>query len=71
MSIGIEFWIFFNLFFLLMLALDLVFFHNKSHTISIKEAINQAFGWIAPSLIFNLSITIGEGGSKCFSFHEN
>jgi len=49
-------WIGFNLFVLLMLALDLGVFHRKSHVISSKEAITWTLVWISLSLAFNAVI---------------
>ena len=49
-------WIGFNLFVLLMLALDLGVFHRKSHVISIKEATIWSVVWITLALVFNLGL---------------
>jgi tellurite resistance protein TerC len=49
-------WIGFNLFVLLMLALDLGVFHRKAHAVSIKEATIWSVVWIALALIFNLGL---------------
>jgi tellurite resistance protein TerC len=49
-------WVGFNLFVLLMLALDLGVFHRKAHTVSMKEAITWSVVWISLSLVFNLVI---------------
>lgn len=68
MTTGIEFWIFFNLFVLLMLALDLGVFHRKSHTVSIKEAISWTFVWIALALIFNVIIYYWRGQQQALEF---
>jgi len=68
MSTGIEFWIFFNLFVLLMLVLDLGVFHRKSHTVSIKEAISWTFVWIALALIFNVIIYYWKGQQQALEF---
>jgi tellurite resistance protein TerC len=58
MSMGesIWLWIGFNLFVLLMLALDLGVFHRKSHVISAKEAVAWSLVWISLSLVFNAGI---------------
>lgn len=68
MSTGIEFWIFFNLFVLLMLALDLGVFHRKFHTVSIKEAISWTFVWIVLALIFNVIIYYWRGQQQALEF---
>ena len=49
-------WIGFNLFVLLMLALDIGVFHRKSHVISIKEATIWSVVWITLALVFNLGL---------------
>ncbi len=49
-------WVGFNLFVLLMLALDLGVFHRKAHAISIKEATVWSVVWIALAMLFNLGI---------------
>jgi tellurite resistance protein TerC len=46
-------WIGFNLFVLLMLALDLGVFHRKTHVVSSREASIWSLVWISLSLIFN------------------
>jgi len=56
-------WIAFNLFVLLMLALDLGVFHRKAHAISVREAAAWSIFWVALSVIFNvwLWLTYGRG----------
>jgi tellurite resistance protein TerC len=49
-------WIGFNLFVLLMLALDLGVFHRKAHVISIKEATIWSVVWITLAMVFNLGL---------------
>jgi tellurite resistance protein TerC len=49
-------WIGFNLFVLLMLALDLGVFHRKAHVVSIKEATMWSVVWIGLALVFNLGL---------------
>jgi len=49
-------WVGFNLFVLVMLALDLGVFHRKSHTVSGKEALTWSLVWITLSLVFNAVI---------------
>jgi len=68
MTTNIEFWIFFNLFVLLMLALDLGVFHRKSHTVSIKEAFTWTFVWIALAMIFNVIIYFWRGQQQALEF---
>lgn len=52
-------WIAFNGFVLLMLALDLGVFHRKAHEVRFKEAITWSVVWIALALLFNLGILMG------------
>ena len=49
-------WVSFNVFVLIMLALDLGVFHRKSHEISVKEALIWTGVWITLALLFNLFI---------------
>ncbi len=49
-------WIGFNLFVLALLALDLGVFHQKAHSVSIREATIWSIVWITLSLLFNLGI---------------
>ena len=49
-------WVGFNLFVLVMLALDLGVFHRKSHVISLKEAGIWSVVWISLALLFNLGL---------------
>jgi tellurite resistance protein TerC len=49
-------WIGFNIFVLVMLALDLGVFHRKAHVISIKEATIWSVVWISMALLFNLGL---------------
>jgi tellurite resistance protein TerC len=50
------FWILFNVFVLVMLALDLGVFHRKSHEVSVREAITWSAVWIFLALGFNVII---------------
>ena len=45
-------WIGFNVFILVMLALDLGVFHRRSHIVSFKEAITWSGVWIALAMLF-------------------
>jgi len=54
-------WIGFNLFVLLMLALDLGVFHRKAHEVSMKEALIWSGVWIGLALIFNLILYFWRG----------
>src|SRR5690606_42146596 len=53
---SIYFWIIFNVFVLLMLALDLFVFHRKAHEVKGKEALLTSLFWIALASILNVII---------------
>lgn len=61
-------WISFNVFVLIMLALDLGVFNRKSHVISVKESISWTLVWIALALTFNLGIGHFMGNDKALEF---
>ncbi|MFA5012560.1 MAG: TerC family protein [Ignavibacteria bacterium] len=61
-------WIGFNLFVLIMLALDLGVFHRKSHEVNIKEALIWSFVWISLALIFNYGVYEYMGKVKALEF---
>jgi tellurite resistance protein TerC len=61
-------WIGFNVFVLVMLALDLGVFNRKSHVISVKESISWTLVWIALALTFNLGIGHFMGNDKALEF---
>lgn len=50
------YWIFFNVFVLIMLALDLGVFNRKAHEIKVKEALIWSGVWIFLALTFNAGI---------------
>jgi tellurite resistance protein TerC len=68
METPIIFWIFFNVFVLIMLALDLGVFHRKSHEVSVKEALTWTFIWIFLSLIFNVIIYFWKGQQQALEY---
>jgi tellurite resistance protein TerC len=49
-------WVGFNVFVLLMLALDLGVFHRKAHEISAKEAAGWSVAWVSLALLFNYGV---------------
>jgi len=49
-------WVGFNVFVLLMLAVDLGVFHRKAHAVSIREAVTWSVVWIALAMLFNLGL---------------
>lgn len=61
-------WIGFNLFVLLMLALDLGVFHKKSHVVSVKEALVWSGVWIILALAFNYGIYLYRGETVAVEF---
>lgn len=63
-----QLWIGFNLFVLLMLALDLGVFHKKSKEISIKEALTWTCVWVFMAFVFNVFVYYQLGQEKAFEF---
>ncbi len=61
-------WIAFNVFVILMLALDLGVFHRKAHVISIKEALVWSAIWTVLALLFNLGIYFWHGSEAALEF---
>ncbi|MCC7376372.1 MAG: TerC family protein [Verrucomicrobiales bacterium] len=61
-------WVGFNLFVLLMLALDLGVFHRKCHVVTLKESITWTFVWIALAMVFNGGIWHYAGPQKALEF---
>ncbi|MGV3589855.1 MAG: TerC family protein [Adhaeribacter sp.] len=68
MEVNNWFWIGFNVFVLLMLALDLGVFNRKAHVVSVKEALTWSGVWICLSLVFNGLIYYWFGESKAVEF---
>ena len=66
MAEPLHWWIIFNVFILVMLALDLGVFHRHAHTVRLKEAIGWSIFWIVLALLFNLGLywiwPDGQGG---------
>lgn len=58
----------FNLLVLVMLAIDLGFFHRKDHKISIKEGLVWSVIWIVVALLFNVIVYFWEGDAKALQF---
>jgi tellurite resistance protein TerC len=61
-------WIGFNVFVLIMLALDLGVFHRKSKEISVKEAFLWTGFWILLAFVFNIIVYYTQGTEKAFEF---
>jgi tellurite resistance protein TerC len=68
MEVSAWVWVCFNLFILLLLALDLGVFNRKNHTIGVREALMWSAAWITISLLFNLGIYLKFGSDVALSF---
>ncbi len=68
MDTPIIFWILFNVFILIMLALDLGVFHRKTHEVTLKEALTWTFVWVFLALIFNVIIYYWQGRQQALEF---
>ncbi|MDB5261057.1 MAG: rane protein, partial [Adhaeribacter sp.] len=68
MEVNSTFWIGFNIFVLLMLALDLGVFNRKAHIVSVKEALIWSAVWISLALIFNSLVYYWFGEHKAVEF---
>ena len=68
MDTPIIFWIIFNAFVLIMLALDLGVFHRKSHEVSVKEALIWTFVWIFLAMVFNVIIYFWRGQQQALEY---
>ena len=68
MQTDLIFWIGFNVFVLLMLAVDLGIFNRKAHMVSVKEAIIWTAVWITLAMCFNALIYYWQGHAKALEF---
>lgn len=68
MATNIWFWIIFNVFVLVFLAVDLGVFHRKAHAVSLKEAAAWSVVWISLALLFNLGIYLYAGSEPALEF---
>ena len=68
MDTPLIFWIVFNLFVLLMLALDLGVFHRHKHEVTLKEALTWTIVWISLALVFNAIIYFWRGQQQALEF---
>ena len=68
MSHQILLWVGFNIFVLILLALDLGVFHRHSHAVKIKEALGWSALWILLALLFNIVIYYWRGPAVALSF---
>jgi tellurite resistance protein TerC len=62
------FWVGFNAFVVLMLALDLGVFHKQIHKVPVKEAVIWTGVWVTLAMIFNVLIYIDMGKTKALEF---
>ncbi len=68
MSDQMWYWILFNVFVLVMLALDLGVFHRNAHEVKMKEALITSAVWIALALLFNIGVYFWMGEKKALEF---
>lgn len=68
METSIWFWVAFNAFILLMLAIDLGVFNRKSHTISTREAFGWVALWVSLGLVFNVLVYFWHGREAALQF---
>ena len=68
MQTDLSFWIGFNVFVLLMLALDLGVFNRKAPEVSIKEAMIWTGVWVTLAMCFNGLIYFWQGDVKALEF---
>lgn len=68
LNISPIFWVFFNAFVLLLLALDMGVFHKHSKVISVKEALKWSAFWIFLALIFNVVVYFWQGKVPALDF---
>ena len=68
MATSIWFWVGFNAFVLLMLALDLGVFHRRAHEVKLKEAAAWSAVWVTVALLFNVVIYIYAGPQAGLEF---
>jgi len=62
------FWILFNLFVLAMLALDLVVFHRRVHTVKFREALMWSGLWIGLAAVFAVIVYYWHGRAASLQF---
>ena len=61
-------WIGFNLFILVMLALDLGVFHRHARVVSLRESLAWTGAWVALALVFNAGVWHYAGPQKALEF---
>lgn len=68
MNTPLQFWVYFSLFILVMLAIDLGIFHRKAHAVSFKESLLWTFVWLILAMLFNTIVYFWKGPEKSFEF---
>ncbi len=68
MFASIWLWLGFNVFVLVMLALDLGVFHRKAHVVSVKEAAIWSVVWISLAMLFNAGLYLWSGPQPALEF---
>jgi tellurite resistance protein TerC len=68
MGEGAIFWIGFNLFVIVMLALDLGVFHKHTHKVPVREAVIWTAVWVTLAMIFMVFIYFDLGKIKALEF---
>jgi tellurite resistance protein TerC len=68
MSMQVLLWVTFNVFVVVMLALDLGVFHRTAHVIRIREALAWCALWVTLALLFNLGIYVRLGAEPALEF---
>lgn len=68
MSTDLMLFIGFNLMVLVLLAIDLGFFHKESHEIKVKEALISSAVWISLALLFNIGVYYFRGSEAGLAF---
>ena len=61
-------WVGFNIFVLVMLALDLGVFHRQAHVVKLKESLIWTAVWVALALVFNAGVWYYAGSQKALEF---
>jgi tellurite resistance protein TerC len=61
-------WLWFNLFLVAMLALDLGVFNRKAHVIRVKEALVWSGVWVVLALLFTLLVAAQRGSEPAMEF---
>jgi len=64
----LELWVGFNLFVLVMLALDLGVFHRRAHALTLREAGAWSIVWVVLALLFNAGIFYWSGAARGLEF---